>query len=256
MLFWLNTSYALIQRLFLTWVKNWKNFIMLRIAEPTITLYGMGFGLSLAFNQVNGVPYLNYVVPGIMCSGLMFGCILDGIYGSLTRELYQGTWKSQLTANINLRQILLVEAFWVGFKGACAAIIVMWVGFFFGGVQSPFVALLTFPFLLLGGIALTSFGQIFAATAYSYTDVEYLWPLIITPMFLFSGTFIPLESFPQWLQFISTFLPLTYIIELVRGTLLTTLTIEITVLNSLLLVALTVVSQTISHHLYHKRLFT
>ena len=39
----------------------------------------------------------------------------------------------------------------------------------------------------------------------------------ITPMFLFSGTFFPLQNLPGWAQGLAQFLPLTHLVALARG---------------------------------------
>jgi lipooligosaccharide transport system permease protein len=41
--------------------------------------------------------------------------------------------------------------------------------------------------------------------------------LFITPMFLFSGTFFPVENLPGWAQTTASFLPLTRLTELARA---------------------------------------
>ncbi|MGW8222014.1 MAG: ABC transporter permease, partial [Syntrophobacteria bacterium] len=41
--------------------------------------------------------------------------------------------------------------------------------------------------------------------------------LFITPMFLFSGTFFPLENLPHWAQVLAQVLPLTHLVALVRA---------------------------------------
>jgi lipooligosaccharide transport system permease protein len=41
--------------------------------------------------------------------------------------------------------------------------------------------------------------------------------LFITPMFLFSGTFFPLETLPNWAQVLAQILPLTHLVALVRA---------------------------------------
>jgi lipooligosaccharide transport system permease protein len=41
--------------------------------------------------------------------------------------------------------------------------------------------------------------------------------LFITPMFLFSGTFFPLGTLPNWAQVLAQVLPLTHLVALVRA---------------------------------------
>jgi lipooligosaccharide transport system permease protein len=41
--------------------------------------------------------------------------------------------------------------------------------------------------------------------------------LVVTPMFLFSGTFFPLEQLPAWAQQVAWTLPLTHLVHLARS---------------------------------------
>lgn len=41
--------------------------------------------------------------------------------------------------------------------------------------------------------------------------------LFVTPMFLFGGTFFPLETLPGWAQTVAWILPLTHLVELSRA---------------------------------------
>ena len=212
------TRYAIV------WRKLWFNFLCLRVIEPALIMYGLGFGLSLAYNQVAGVPYLNFVVPGIMCSTLLFACLLDGIYGTLARTLFQGLCTAQLATNNSLRMILLAESTWASVKGTTGAGFVMLVGFLYGGVENLGTVFMALPLLFIGGSTLASLGQIIAARARGVEDVDFVWAFLVSPMFIFCGTFIPLESFPNLIQLGAQVFPLTHLIELVRGHVLSTLT--------------------------------
>jgi len=47
--------------------------------------------------------------------------------------------------------------------------------------------------------------------------------LFINPMFLFSGTFFPLDGMPGWVQFLVNLLPLTHLVNLTRAATFNTL---------------------------------
>jgi lipooligosaccharide transport system permease protein len=47
--------------------------------------------------------------------------------------------------------------------------------------------------------------------------VDYFFALIITPMFLFAGTFFPIEQLPVWAQKIAWFMPLYHTVNITRG---------------------------------------
>lgn len=41
--------------------------------------------------------------------------------------------------------------------------------------------------------------------------------LFVTPMFLFSGTFFPVENLPGWTQVLALILPLTHLVKICRA---------------------------------------
>lgn len=219
-------------------------------------MYGLGFGLALAFTQIDGVPYLNYVVPGIMCSTIMFACLLDGIYGTMSRQMFHGLWNAQLATNVSLRLIMLAESTWAALRASVGASLVMLVGWAFGGVENLSTVFGAFFLLWFGGSALASIGQVVAAKATAFEDVDYVWAFLVSPMFLFCGTFIPVSSFPTIIQSFAQFLPLTHIVELVRSQILQTITLDNALYNIIALAIFWLISHQIAYTLFKKRLFS
>ena len=81
------------------------------------------------------------------------------------------------------------------------------VAFLFGAITSP-TAIFAWPAAMLTGI---SFGMPMAAwTASQRTEQSFaiIFRFVITPLFLFSGTFFPIEQLPPLLQPIAWLSPL------------------------------------------------
>jgi lipooligosaccharide transport system permease protein len=69
----------------------------------------------------------------------------------------------------------------------------------------------------LGGIAFGSTAMLFTSMVQRIELFNLPMFLFITPMFLFSGTFFPLSGLPKWAQYFALVLPLTHLVNLVRG---------------------------------------
>ena len=84
----------------------------------------------------------------------------------------------------------------------------------FGLVRTPLV-LLTLPGALLIGFAFAAVGM--AATSFmrSWQDFD-LIQLVILPMFLFSGTFFPLDAVPDGVRLLIQLTPLYHGVDLLR----------------------------------------
>ena len=100
-------------------------------------------------------------------------------------------------------------------RGALYTIGFIGVMFVLGLVRSPLI-FLTLPGALLIGFAFAAVGM--AATSFmrSWQDFD-LIQLVILPMFLFSGTFFPLDGMPDVVRFIVYLTPLYHGVELLRA---------------------------------------
>ena len=72
-------------------------------------------------------------------------------------------------------------------------------------------------YAVLGGLLFAALGMICTALVPGIETFNLPIFLGITPMFLFSGTFFPLQNLPGWAQNIAQLLPLTHLVALVRG---------------------------------------
>ncbi len=71
--------------------------------------------------------------------------------------------------------------------------------------------------ILLGGLALLAFGYLIASLAPGARSAQVIGMLVFYPMMFLSGSGMPLEIMPESVQRISTFLPMTYMVRLLRG---------------------------------------
>ena len=85
----------------------------------------------------------------------------------------------------------------------------------FGLIRYP-EGLLLIPLAFLTGLAFGCIGMCFTSIIHHIDLFNLPFFLFITPMFLFSGTFFPLENLPLWAQKLSLILPLTHVVSLTR----------------------------------------
>jgi len=82
---------------------------------------------------------------------------------------------------------------------------------FEGQLPSVFLA------VLLGGLAMFSVGYLIASLAPSARAAQVIGMAIFYPMMFLSGAGMPLEILPATIRRIADFLPLTYVVKLLRG---------------------------------------
>jgi lipooligosaccharide transport system permease protein len=93
----------------------------------------------------------------------------------------------------------------------------------FGAAYSPLV-MLGIPVAVLTGMAFAAPIAAFAATQRTPASFNIIFRFGVMPLFLFSGTFFPIESLPAFLQPIAWLSPLWHGVDLTRGLVLGTVT--------------------------------
>jgi lipooligosaccharide transport system permease protein len=208
------------QRNFIVYLQNWKIRFMAPILEPLFYLLAFGYGLSTLVGNIreNGmeVSYTFFIAPALIAINIMNNAFFENTYGSFVRMYYQKTFDAMMATPLTVNEIIAGEIVWGATKSMIATMIMMVVISVFGLIQYP-SGLLLIPLAFLGGMAFGAVGMYFTGMV-SHIDLFNLpFFLFITPMFLFSGTFFPIENLPQWAQVVAMTLPLTHLVSLARS---------------------------------------
>jgi lipooligosaccharide transport system permease protein len=162
------------------------------------------------------VPYTTFIAPALVAVAIMYNAFFETTYNSFVRMYYQKTFDALLATPLNLEEIILGEMFWAATKAVIATALMGTVIALCGLLDFP-GALLLIPLALLGGLLFAALGMICTALVPGIETFNLPIFLGITPMFLFSGTFFPLQNLPPWAQGVAQVLPLTHLVALVRG---------------------------------------
>jgi lipooligosaccharide transport system permease protein len=148
---------------------------------------------------------------------IMNNAFFEDTYASFVRMFYQKTFDAMLATPLTLEEIITGEILWGATKSGIAAALMMAVLVPFGLLSYP-AALLLLPLALLGGLAFGAAGMICTGIMPNIETFNLPVFLFITPMFLLSGTFFPLENLPAWAQVAAWTLPLTHLTAVARAT--------------------------------------
>lgn len=204
------------------WRRNalvWRTHILAtligNLGQPLLFLLAMGYGLGHTVPTIAGLTYLQFLAPGLVASAVMYSAAFENTYGSYTRLSLQKTYEAILTTPLTVRDLALGEIAWGATKGLIAALIMLASFPLFGLWPSPWTFVLL-PMLFVAGAFFAAFGLIMTALANDYEFFNYFISLIITPLFLFSGIFFPLNTLSPTARLICEHLPLTPIVTLSR----------------------------------------
>jgi lipooligosaccharide transport system permease protein len=204
------------QRNFTVYTKRYKTSLVLNFVEPMLYLTAMGLGLGAFVSDIKGVPYIKFIAPGMVASSAMFAAVFECTYGTYVRMTFQRTFDAILATPVGVDEITAGEIFWGAFKCVLYGTIIMIVITAFGLVDSP-LAFAALPAVFLGGVIFAEICVIFTSLSPGIDLFNYFYTLFITPLFLFSGIFFPLDGMPRALQTVSACTPLYHLVLVCRG---------------------------------------
>jgi lipooligosaccharide transport system permease protein len=212
-----------IKRAFRVWQRHWtvytklyKTSFALNFAEPALYLVAMGLGLGAFIKEINGQPYIKFIAPGIVASSSMFAVVYECTYGTYIRMTFQKTFDAILATPVNLDDLVAGELIWGATKSEIFGITIMIVIALFGLVDSLLIVL-AIPLIFLCGLIFAELSIMFVAIVPGIDSFSYFYTLFMTPMFLFSGIFFPLDSMPRVVSDIAVFTPLYHLVNICRA---------------------------------------
>ncbi|KQZ05023.1 ABC transporter [Microbacterium sp. Root53] len=193
------------------------------VGQPIMYLLGLALGLAALIrvpvvDHGTEVPYLVFVAPALLVTAAIAVASEEMTYpvmaGFKWRRYFYGFNASALSSPQITHGVIAGAAARMAVAVA-AYYLFVWL---FGSVPQPGTGWLAIPAGLLAGLA---FGIPLMAYAGSLQDDKGQFALVqrfvFMPMFLFSGTFYPLDTLPVWLQWIGWISPLWHGSELGRA---------------------------------------
>jgi len=191
------------------------NTLLQSIASPVIStsLYFVVFGAAIGsrIEQVEGVPYGLFIVPGLVMLSLLTQSIANASFGiffpKFTGQIYE-----VLSAPISFFEII------VGYVGAAASkslilgtIILITANLFVDLEVAHPVWMVAF--LILTCISFSLFGFIIGLWATNFEKLQLIPMLIITPLVFLGGSFYSVNMLPPAWQTVTLFNPVLYLIS-------------------------------------------
>lgn len=209
-------SYRVWQRHLTVYKKLYRSSIAINFIEPFLYLIALGLGLGGYVTHIHGQPYINFLAPGVIASSAMFAAAYECTYGTYIRMTFQKTFDAILATPVTLDDLVLAEMLWGATKSLIYGTIIMIVVSVMGLIGSPLL-ILSLPFLFLSGIIMAEIAIMYDAIIPGIDYFNYFFTIFITPLFLFSGIFFPLDGLPSIVSIIAFFTPLYHTVNITRG---------------------------------------
>ncbi len=188
------------------------------IFPPVVSsfLYIFIFGLSLGerIEQVKGLPYLVFLIPG-----LIMMVVIEGAYANTSSSLFISRWANYIEELLVTPLSYFEMVFAVLIGGLSRSLVIA------SGVYLVSLCFVRFPiahpltvayFLILVSLIFSLVGMIVALLAEEFEHLSICTTFVITPLVFFGGVFHSLEMVPAAIKWLTVFNPMFYMINGLR----------------------------------------
>lgn len=206
---------------FLSYKRTFRASIFSSFLTPLLFLTAMGVGLggyvdASTQGALGGVPYLAFLAPGLLVATAMQAGSFESTFPIMGGLVWNRTFHAMYATPLTSRDIALGNLLWIAARLTLISTVFTAVIILFGAALSPLVVL-AIPVAVLTGLAFGAPIAAFSATQRTPDRFAAIFRFVITPLFIFSGTFFPVEGLPPFLQPLAWLTPLYHGVVLARG---------------------------------------
>jgi len=185
------------------------------IVSPVIStsLYFVVFGAAIGsrIQQVGGVSYGSFIVPGLIMLSLLTQSISNASFGIYFPK-FTGTIYELLSAPVSTLEIVISYVGAAATKSIVLGLIILVTARLFVPlhVEHPFWMAL---FLVLTSVTFSLVGFIIGIWADGFEKLQIVPLLIVTPLTFLGGSFYSIDMLPPFWQTVALFNPVVYLVS-------------------------------------------
>lgn len=199
----------------------WTSILGSALLTPVLYVLAMGIGLGSLVDSsvggVGGVPYLTFVAPGLLVATVVMSAVNELTFPVMGGFKWDKLYFARAATAASPSQVAVGELLAIGIRMLAEAAM-FWVVLVALGAIDPVGS---WPMIGIAALAGLAFGAPLASYSATLEDEGFQFSMIqrfvVMPMFLFAGTFYPLESMPVYLQWIGWISPMWHGTQLARA---------------------------------------
>jgi lipooligosaccharide transport system permease protein len=168
------------------------------------------------------LTYLQFLAPGLLAATVMQAASFEASFPILGGVQWNKIFHAMYATPLQPRDVAFGNIAWIAIRLTLISTVFAIVIVAFGASRSPMLVL-AIPVAVLTGLAFATPIAAFSATQRTPDRFAAIFRFGITPLFLFSGTFYPIESLPSFLQPIAWISPLWHGVDACRMLMLDTI---------------------------------
>ncbi|HEX3264923.1 MAG TPA: ABC transporter permease [Candidatus Limnocylindrales bacterium] len=194
---------------------------------PLLFLTGMGLGLGGYVDQnpdpsLHGLTYLQFLAPGLLAGSVMQAGTFEASFPILGGLQWNKIFHAMFATPIRAADIAFGNIVWIAIRLTLIATVFSLVIVAYGASRSPLLVL-AIPVAVLTGLSFATPFMAFTATQRTPDKFAAIFRFGVTPLFLFSGTFYPIENLPDIVRPIAWISPLWHGVDACRMLMLGTI---------------------------------
>lgn len=199
--------------------RAWAGLLLSGVLNPVFTMLALGYGIGSQIDDttvLGTTDYLHFVGPGVFAGAAFLQGGFTALWPTMSSLRWEGTYQNVVRTPASATDTLTGHLLWIAVRlilSSSLFLVVLLIGI---GWRGPW-SLLT-P-VVAAATAVSAAAPISAFTASRDNDKGFslVSRLVITPLFVFSGTFTSVNSFPEWVQSVIKIFPAYHGIELSRN---------------------------------------
>ena len=196
--------------------------LWMRCVQPALWLLIFGE----VFNSIRSLPtggfsYIQFITPGVLAQSVLFVAIFYGI--TIVWERDVGLLTKLLSTPSPRISVVVGKALAAGVRGIFQGIMIFALALIIGvNIRfDPLDVLGVFVVVVLFAMCFASLSMTLASFLKTRDRMMGIGQAITIPLFFGSNAIYPVSMMPQWLQYVSAYNPLTYVVDAMRSMLLT-----------------------------------
>ena len=213
--------------LYILWLRQIKRYFRSRsrvvgaVAQPLLFLLALGYGLGSVYKEAGQGNYLEFLVPGIMAQTVLFSAMFYGAMIIFDRQF--GFLKETLVAPVSRLRIMLGGAIGGATTSVIQGTLVLIISFALGFRPHDWALLpVSILFMAVLAVAVTCFSSGIGSFVEDMQGFQAINQFLIFPLYFLSGALYPLNHVPAWLRIVAELNPISYTVDAMRWSLLST----------------------------------
>lgn len=195
--------------------RNFLSVMIIILITPLLYYLSFCYGLGSSVNDIEGVSYVAFVIPGVISLSTLTSCFSSIANKVLVQRIYYSSFDETMLCPISSSAVILGKAF-IGFlKGMMGGAVLLLIGVLMS--SDMHVTFLLILCMAISCITYSLLGVLAGFLSNNLTTVIMITSVVVVPMTFLCGTVFSTSSLPVSVQYIISVLPLSFSTECIRS---------------------------------------